>query len=207
MPMTRLLSAVYNNKIDLVKKYLDEGDDINALGNIPTQPPEPCIAYAFSRAQVEVLKLLITRGADITYSDDAGNTALHFAARIADVELVKLILSHKDCKKIINNETGALNTPLHYALGEVSVDLDDDEKAAHLEVTKLLLDNGADVNADNRRCRRPLEMARELGDDFVALIKQYSPDTRPHLFFQFAEAIGATVSQEGTHAIARRTKG
>ncbi|MCA9795600.1 MAG: ankyrin repeat domain-containing protein, partial [Candidatus Eremiobacteraeota bacterium] len=59
--------------------------------------------------------VMIDKGADVKAQDKRGFTALHHAAGMGDVELVKLLLA-KGASKEVSNEDG--KTPLDMATGE-----------------------------------------------------------------------------------------
>ncbi|MGE0490064.1 MAG: ankyrin repeat domain-containing protein [Vulcanimicrobiota bacterium] len=59
--------------------------------------------------------VIIEKGADVRAQDKSGFTALHHAAGLGDVELVKLLLA-KGASKEVKNEEG--KTPLDLATGE-----------------------------------------------------------------------------------------
>lgn len=40
----------------------------------------------------EIVQLLLDKGADVLFVDSAGNTALHYASRCDNVEIVKMIV-------------------------------------------------------------------------------------------------------------------
>jgi len=87
---------------------------------------------------LEVAKLLIANGADVNArAGGFRETALHRASKRGLVDVVKLLLE-KGANAKLANKGGW--TPLHHAVGKNRPD-----KA--LEVAKLLIANGVDVNA------------------------------------------------------------
>lgn len=85
---------------------------------------------------VEVVRLLIVAGADVKRLDTASRSALYFAAKNADAEMVAILLKNKNVQSIINKVDNDGASPLHMAtmFGQC-------EKAI-----KMLLEAGADVN-------------------------------------------------------------
>eukprot|EP00189_Rhodosorus_marinus_P012659 CAMPEP_0184746210 /NCGR_PEP_ID=MMETSP0315-20130426/8750_1 /TAXON_ID=101924 /ORGANISM="Rhodosorus marinus, Strain UTEX LB 2760" /LENGTH=146 /DNA_ID=CAMNT_0027218641 /DNA_START=131 /DNA_END=571 /DNA_ORIENTATION=- len=51
--------------------------------------------YAAANGHVEIMRLLISHGADLNAVNEYGNTALHFAAINGKVDAVQLLLNHK----------------------------------------------------------------------------------------------------------------
>ena len=98
---------------------------------------------------VEICKLLIDRGADVTCVDKDGNTPIHWAARAGHSEVLGLLLS-KSCPLDVQNNVG--ETALHWAM-----------RAGNRgsNAVKILVENGARVNVFNRSFRRPLDVAAE----------------------------------------------
>ena len=112
---------------------------------------------------VEICKLLIDRGADVTCVDKDGNTPIHWAARAGHSEVLGLLLS-KSCPLDVQNNNG--ETALHWAMraGDRGTN-----------AVKILVENGARVNVFNRSFRRPLDVAAEG----FSCLKEGGDDTAP----------------------------
>ena len=84
---------------------------------------------AFQENHLEIVKLLISSGADIENKTKGGFTPLHIASLNGHLEIVKyLILSGAN----IQNKTNHRITPLHIAC-----------KKNHIEIVKYLISHGA----------------------------------------------------------------
>jgi ankyrin repeat protein len=86
-----------------------------------------------------VLRELLAHGADVTARNEEGLNALIAAARIGDVEAVRLLIAHQaDVNPPPASETAArvMGTPLMNAA-----------RGGHLDVVQLLVESGADINA------------------------------------------------------------
>ena len=85
---------------------------------------------------IDIVKLLVENNVNLDFQDEQGETALHLAARYGRDECAQLLLqgttSHKASTEITENSFAW--TPLHIA----SVD-------GHLSITKLLIQNNADL--------------------------------------------------------------
>jgi ankyrin repeat protein len=103
---------------------------------------------------------LIDRGADVNAVDhDQRWTALHFAARDHNEELVRLLL---EAGAEVDPEDVFGDTPLWRAVMTAGTDL---------AAMRVLLGHGADPGRKNRHGISPLDLARESGrEDVVALL-------------------------------------
>ncbi|XP_041363273.1 ankyrin repeat and KH domain-containing protein 1-like [Gigantopelta aegis] len=87
---------------------------------------------AASGGHVDIVRLLISHGADVDAQSSAGNTPLHYAACGGFTEVVQEIIK-ANARVEVHNENG--HTPLMEAAS-----------AGHVEVARILLDNGAGIN-------------------------------------------------------------
>lgn len=100
--------------------------------------------WASGHGYLENVKLLIQYGADVSWANVAGKTALHWAAQwgFDDVleELLKALYStSEDPKAVVNSMEANDHTPLIWAC-----------RWGHLKCVKLLIEHGADVNLGQR---------------------------------------------------------
>lgn len=115
---------------------------------------------ATRQGDLEKVRSLLAKGADINARDRYGQTALMNAAHAGHVELVRLLI-----------EQGAdLNTTAKYRLSALMLAL----IAHHAEVARLLIEAGADVNLrSNRSFYSALHLAENAGfAEIVALLRQ-----------------------------------
>ena len=74
-----------------IKAYLDGGGDINGLDKaLQTSALE----WGALHGQIDVVRFLLEKGADVNRSSKDGSTALHGAAFLGKPEIVKLLLKH-----------------------------------------------------------------------------------------------------------------
>ena len=71
---TPLCVAISKGEVDVVKKFIEYGADINETTNGLTP-----LMYAARYNQVEIIKLLLEKGANVKAKDERGNTALKHA--------------------------------------------------------------------------------------------------------------------------------
>jgi ankyrin repeat protein len=93
-------------------------------------------------------RALIAAGAKIDAQDNHGNTPLHNASYHNSVATVKILLAHKGCKEALKLRTTEGDSALDYACSN-----------GHVEVAKLLVAGGADINAQDSRGWGPLHNA------------------------------------------------
>ena len=186
-----LLEAAGRGDVEEVKRMLIRVDPNtrDICGRAP-------LHYAAREGRVEVMKLLLERGAYPNAWDNGGMTPLHYAAERGDVEIVRLLLE-KWAYPNARDQMG--RTPLHEATKNGHVDVvrlllehganpnakDEDgrtplheaTKNGHVDVVKLLLEHGADPNAQNEKGETPLHTAARWGRvDVVRLLLERGAD-------------------------------
>ena len=87
-----LFEAVEHDNIEEVNHAIAEGADIDALNMFDYTPLMTAVR---TRKRIELVELLLLRGADVNASDDPnGDTSLIFASGNMDVLVVRLLLLH-----------------------------------------------------------------------------------------------------------------
>ena len=136
--------AIAQNNMDLLQILIENGANVNYTGgdswaNTPLQTA--------SRLGLDnVVRILLTRNADINAVDMNGNTALHTAALNSQLSIVKLLLE-KNPNLDIQNKVG--NTALHLAVISGNIDI----------VGELVL-KGANTRIRNNDGKYPRDIAR-----------------------------------------------
>ena len=152
---------------------------------------------AAARGELDVVKLLLSRGVDVNVRDNRGYTALAHALEARYPEVEEALLSRPD---IDPNVGGLLGRPILLAyvwrdnkkaterllaLGaDVKLVDKDGDTALHgaaetgnVEIMRMLLDKNADINAKNREGGTPLMWAAVFGnDDAVQLLLSRGAD-------------------------------
>ncbi|KAH0550524.1 hypothetical protein KQX54_020002 [Cotesia glomerata] len=129
-------TTVAYGRVEDVKYYLESGADINSR----TADGLSIICLAMRKNRYDVAEFLLSRGADANAPVElegsfAGYTPLHVSLRERQWEFVKLLLCNHQVDVNITAADGSL--PIHYAI-----------VSGKLDVLRLLLDRGANVNVE-----------------------------------------------------------
>jgi hypothetical protein len=115
---------------------------------------------------VELVKKLLSMGADVLSSTIHGQTPLHFAVQSCNPEIVKCIL--KLGPDVNAATSGEKVTPLHLACSH---------NGGNMTIVKMLIDKGANVSALNILERTPLHFAGSAGrPDIGSLLMKHGCD-------------------------------
>ena len=155
---------------EAVKVLIEAGSNVNAQNKNGVTP----IHFAGLAATAEAVKVLISAGANVNAQGKRGVTPIHFAAKGGNTEAVKVLIA---AGANVNATVGSVtpdpilgpregDTPLHRAMrysgthakripGE---DLSATSDRISLEVTKVLLAAGANIDARDPRGMTPLIM-------------------------------------------------
>lgn len=136
--------AIAQNNMDLLQMLIENGANVNNTnGDSWADTP---LKTASRLGLDNVVRILLTRNADINAVDMNGNTALHTAALNSQLSIVKLLLE-KNPNLDIQNKVG--NTALHLAVISGNIDI----------VGELVL-KGANTRIRNNDGKYPRDIAR-----------------------------------------------
>lgn len=136
--------AIAQNNMDLLQILIENGANVNYTGG-DSWAKTP-LQTASRLGLDNVVRILLTRNADINAVDMNGNTALHTAALNSQLSVVKLLLE-KNPNLDIQNKVG--NTALHLAVISGNIDI----------VGELVL-KGANTRIRNNDGKYPRDIAR-----------------------------------------------
>jgi ankyrin repeat protein len=146
---TPLMTCARTGNADAVRMLIEYGATVNAKEPMQNQT---ALMWAAAERHPDVVKAFIDAHADLTANSKQGFTAIHFAARVGDLESVKLLVAAGVDVNILTQTPGGANrvtsqlgiaktvgalgyTPLLVAVVRGQVDL-----------ALYLLDHGADPN-------------------------------------------------------------
>ncbi|KUI54183.1 Ankyrin-1 [Cytospora mali] len=149
---------------------------------------ETALHYCIYAEKNDFAKLLIDSGIDINIQDNTGCTPLHIAARLDCQIIARLLLAEDDID--VNKASPSDGSPLHRAAIQ-----------GNLDMAKLLVDAGADVNHTVRRFHgTPLQCAclaspSEHGKELVEYLIENGADvTAQGSLFGSAVSAAAAIS-------------
>jgi ankyrin repeat protein len=138
---TPLMMAVLKQNKEIIGMLLRAGADTNAGDKVGTT----ALMMAVHSRDTEIVRLLLDKGADVAVKEPYyGRTALHVAAQVADADMMRMLLATSGNPDIRDSDD---STPLMIAA------------SINIEVVKVLIEKGADVNARNKHGGTPLMMA------------------------------------------------
>ncbi|KAE8963133.1 hypothetical protein PR003_g30589 [Phytophthora rubi] len=141
----------------------EEVNAVDSLGNT-------ALHYAADCAQLDVARELLSMGADANLANRRMATPLHMAVSKARLEMAKLLLEEGQAD--VNATDYQDNTALLLLAAMTSSDMDEytsdseeeEEESVQLQMARLLLEHGADVNAANTATATPLHHAMRRYD-------------------------------------------
>ncbi|POM81762.1 Ankyrin-like protein [Phytophthora palmivora] len=153
-------------------------EDVNAVDSLGNT----ALHYAADCAQLEVARVLFHMGADVNLRNRRMTTPLHMAVNKARLKMVKLLLEEGQAD--VNATDFQNNTALLLLAAMTTSDMDeyvsesdDEDESVQLQLAKLLLKHGADVNAANTATATPLHHAMRRYDfDLVDALLENGAD-------------------------------
>jgi len=174
-----LLSETHNGDLKKVKFLIKKGAEVNCFDGFGNSP----LYIASGTDNVKIVEALLAAGADPNIINVDKETPLHKAAIKGNKEIVKLLLDNK-ADQFLKNKFG--DTPLMLAVSKNFYDVlnfmiesdkkiiyvknDKGSEAIHfaaengnLKIFSLLVENGADIEAQDASGNTPLILAAKNG--------------------------------------------
>ncbi|MGM3308505.1 ankyrin repeat domain-containing protein [Anabaena sp. WFMT] len=188
---TELMHAIVFGSFEQVKLLLEQGADHNVydccdrtpwllsiqVGELPKAKlllaaganhndgencGQPSLMYAIENNRLEILQWLIVEGFDIEATDEFNNTALIIASEYGATDCFRTLLEAGANPSRINN--------FNYKAIEIAI---------NLEIVKMLVASGEDlndINKDMQRCLRQLQLSPTGIENSKLLLSQLSPE-------------------------------
>jgi ankyrin repeat protein len=147
-----MLGDVHSGDTEAVKAYLDKGGNVNLMDEPGMTPLHHAVNADWKGSHLEMVKLLIERGAHVNAIDDTRHTPLHMASHAPTAALLIEAGARVNAKTQRTGETLLFSASWGAAQGA--------EKSYqhYLDLTKLLISKGADVNVKLRSGDEKLRM-------------------------------------------------
>ncbi len=136
----RLLGDVSAGNLAAVKKYLDQGGNVNLQDEPGMTPLHHAVNADWKGRNHKMVKLLIDRGANVKAIDDTHHTPLHWASNKETVELLIDAGADVNAKTRRTGETPLYSAARNAAQGAPK------SYQIYLDLPKMLIAKGADVN-------------------------------------------------------------
>ena len=135
-----LLGYVNSGNIREVKDFLDKGGNVNLKDEPGMTPLHHAVSSDWKESHLGMIKLLIERGANVNAIDDTHHTPLHMASNATVAGLLIDAGANVNAKTKREGETLLFSAAWGAAQGTGK------SHQMYLDLTKLLLSKGADVN-------------------------------------------------------------
>ncbi|PKM46856.1 MAG: hypothetical protein CVV05_00120 [Gammaproteobacteria bacterium HGW-Gammaproteobacteria-1] len=173
-----LIGAIRAGNVELVRELLGKGASLQQRtaehGNTP-------LLVACYHRNLEIVQILLERGADVRARNDDSSSALQFAARSAAV--IRWLLgteASEDVNHRDNNGMTALMQATNISSDGVFGGVDLERVADAVEAIELLVEAGADVDATNVFGRTALMSAAYTGSrDMVISLLEHGASREP----------------------------
>lgn len=150
--MSDILEAIREDNYLQIKKEIEKGIDLNQIIENEDNENEECLLFyaLHKKCSFETLKLMIENGIDLDYSDNEGVSLLDEAIVSGNMDLITYLLDEKKMDANVTKRKSGL-TPLIQAACY-----------GNIELVKVLIAHGADVNVKDSSNLSAADYARKL---------------------------------------------
>ena len=149
--------AITMGNLEICQLLIDGGADVNMENNSNQSPL--MIALEADEVNIDLIKLLIDTGADINFKDSEGDSPLIVASeQHQDLELMRVFLNTPNINVNIVDRRG--RTALHEAV-----------ILSNIDMCKLLIEYGADVNIQDNDGDTPLLKAFKVNEFNLEIVR------------------------------------
>ncbi|XP_014679678.1 PREDICTED: putative ankyrin repeat protein RF_0381 [Priapulus caudatus] len=139
---TSLHHAAHYGQLHIMLLLLEAGADPNVA---ETQSGKTPLMKVMRECEEAAVQMLLSHGANANAADSHGETSLHHAAYLGQLDIVRLLLEAGADPNVAETEERGSFTALHYSCDQL-----------HTEMITLLLKHGADPNLVDCNKRTPL---------------------------------------------------
>jgi ankyrin repeat protein len=165
-PGDKLLKAAAKGDIEAMKKWLDQGADINYQSSGMLSLEQTPLMKAAKNGHLEAVKFLIDKGADISKGNTGKENPITLAAEKDHPEIVLYLIEKGE--NVNYQESNYGMTALHHAA-----------RNGNLELIEKLVAKGANMKLQNKEEETPFAVAvfyKKLGPAKYFLIKGANPN-------------------------------
>lgn len=139
-----MLDAARYGEVDEMISLLEEGADINACAE---HSGNTACHMTSANGEEECLRALVSRGADVTVRNKAGNLPLHYAAQQKHLECLKILLACDGADVLAQNSFGksTLTEAIASGSGEIATAVLEHESAVEERIIDGLSPSSADT--------------------------------------------------------------
>ena len=186
---TPLMTAARTGSVETVKSLLATGADVNSK---EARQGQTALMWAVAQKHPEVARALVERGADVRARSNGGFTALLFAARVGDLDSIRVLLAAgADVNEAASDDGDSGVTTRYQNIG--AIDRAKSKTAGmtpllvasangHEALSLFLLENGADPKAANPDGFTALHYAIQKGASHIAAVQLDSLDAMAYMF-------------------------